>query len=316
MTSWSRCSMTYVALGRLTAPPGRHRRQQQLLAEQLAAERRQERQERRRLDHPGAERVGDDDVAGADGIDEPGDAEEGVAAQLQRIAEAVVEAAEDDVDRLQAFERLDEDAAIADRQVAAFDEREAEIAREVGVLEVGLVVAAPASAARPWPVARAPAPARSACRAARGRRRRAAESRQSRNASGRLCEEDDAVLERVAGARRRLRAIGEHRPTGRRARARDRRRACAGRCRAARACRDTGAGTPGWRARARPAAAPLAQQPLRPVADRARIRLSSRVRCISPRFETAPLVRPARGAGPCRAPTVDRCPADRRRRCR
>ena len=44
------------------------------------------------------------------------------------------------VDRLQAAERLQEHAAVAHRQVAALDQREAEVAREVGVLEVGLVV--------------------------------------------------------------------------------------------------------------------------------------------------------------------------------
>ena len=87
-----------VAIGRLAAPPGRRRRKPQLLAEQIAAERWQKRKERGRLDHARAERVGDDDVAGADGIDQPGDAEEGVAAQLERIAEAVVEAPEDHVD--------------------------------------------------------------------------------------------------------------------------------------------------------------------------------------------------------------------------
>ena len=44
-------------------------------------------------------------------LDEAGHAERRVAAQLERIAEVVVEPAEDDVDRLEAVERLDEDAA-------------------------------------------------------------------------------------------------------------------------------------------------------------------------------------------------------------
>ena len=120
----------------------------------LPAQRRQKRHDRRRLDHARSERVGDRHVAGADGFDESGHAERRVAAQLERIAEAVVESPEDDVDRLQAFERLDEDAAIANRQVAAFDQRESEIASEVRVLEVGFVVAARASAARPAAVSR------------------------------------------------------------------------------------------------------------------------------------------------------------------
>ncbi len=200
-----------VALGRLPAPPGRRRANPQLLAEKLAAERRQERQERGRLDHSRAEGVGDDDVAGADGVDQAGDAEEGVAAQLERIAEAVVEAPEDHVDALQALERLDEDAAIAHRQVGAFDEREAEISRQVSVLEVGLVV-------RPRGeehdlgrllVRRRERAQRVALRAEEGRQPlNLAAAERLRQA----VQEDEAILEGIARARRRLRAIGEHDP--------------------------------------------------------------------------------------------------------
>ena len=75
-------------------------------------------------------------------IDEAGDAEEGVAAEFERVAEVVVDAAQDDVDLLEAADGFEVDAAVADGEVGAFDEGEAEVFGEVGVLEVGLVVRA------------------------------------------------------------------------------------------------------------------------------------------------------------------------------
>ena len=70
-----------------------------------------------RLDDPRTERVGHGDVARANGFHQAGDAERGIGPQLQRIAEAVVEPAEDHVHLAQPFERLDEDAAVAHGQV-------------------------------------------------------------------------------------------------------------------------------------------------------------------------------------------------------
>ena len=127
---------------RLAAPPGGDRRKHQLLAEQVPAQTRQERHDGGRLDHARAEGVGNRHVAGPRGLDQSGHAERRIAAQLERIAEAVVEAAKDDVDGLEAVEGLDEDATVAHRQIAALDQREAEIPREIGVLEVGFVVRA------------------------------------------------------------------------------------------------------------------------------------------------------------------------------
>ena len=118
---------------------------------------------------------------------------------------------EDDVDRLQAFERLDEDAAVAHRQVAAFDQREAQIAREVRMLEVRFVVRPGRQQHDPGLVVRL----------RRQRHQRVAlsaeERRQPLNLAvaerfGQAAQQHDPVLERVAGARRRLRPVGEHPP--------------------------------------------------------------------------------------------------------
>ena len=93
---------------------------------------------------PGAERVGDRHVARARGFDQSRDAERRIGTQFQRIAIAVVESPEDDVHRLQAVERLDEDPPIANGEVATLDERESEIARQIRVLEVRSRSAGPA----------------------------------------------------------------------------------------------------------------------------------------------------------------------------
>ena len=69
----------------------------------MPAQRRQEGHDGGRLDHARAERVGDRDVASPCRFDEACHAERGVTAQLERIAETVVEPSEDDIDRLKAF---------------------------------------------------------------------------------------------------------------------------------------------------------------------------------------------------------------------
>ncbi len=69
----------------------------------------------------------------------PGHAEVRIGTQLDRVAEAIVHAPQNYVHLLQSFERLQVNAAVAHRQIAALNQREAEIAREIGMLEVGFV---------------------------------------------------------------------------------------------------------------------------------------------------------------------------------
>ena len=133
-----------VALAFLATPPGRDIRDEQLLVQQTPGERRQEGEERRRLDRAGAERIGNRDVAGARRLDEAGHAEDGIRAQFQRVAPGIVHAADDHIHALQALEGFQEDAAVAHGQIVALDQLVAEIAREVGVLEIRLGIAAPA----------------------------------------------------------------------------------------------------------------------------------------------------------------------------
>ena len=60
------------------------------------------------------------------------------AVELQRIDEVGVDAAQDDVGALEARDGAHIDAAVAHDQVVALDQQEAEIARQVRLLEIGL----------------------------------------------------------------------------------------------------------------------------------------------------------------------------------
>ena len=62
--------------------------------------------------------------------------------ELERIGLAAVDAAHDEVDALQSFQRLQEDAVARGAQIAALDQQIAEVAGEIGVAEVVVVVRA------------------------------------------------------------------------------------------------------------------------------------------------------------------------------
>ena len=85
----------------------------------------------------GAESIGDGDVAGAIGIEEPGATEDGIGAENERVAEVVVDAAVDDIDALEAVGGAHVDDVVVGNEVAALDEIDAHLASEIGVLEVG-----------------------------------------------------------------------------------------------------------------------------------------------------------------------------------
>ena len=193
----------------IAAPPGGHRRQQQLLAEEVLGQPGQVRQEAGVLEHPAAEGVDDGDATEAGRFDEAGHAEPRVGAQLERIAEPRVGAAQDDVDAFEPAERAQPHAPVAHREVGGFDQRVAEIRGEVRVLEGGLAPRTGAEQHDPGII---------------GARRRQFLQRRPQHAEERgqpvdlrvavqareHPRDDDAVLERVARARRCLGVVGEH----------------------------------------------------------------------------------------------------------
>ena len=127
----------------LPAPPGRDRREFELLAQQLRGEAGKKRHDRSRLNQAASQGVGDLHVSGDDGVHQAGHAQKRIAAQFQRIAKAVVHPAQNHIDLLQPVDSLEIHAAVAHRQVRSLHQSESQIARDVGVFEVGLVVAAP-----------------------------------------------------------------------------------------------------------------------------------------------------------------------------
>ena len=196
---------------RLAQPPGGDRGQLQRLAEQLAAQAGQIAEQCARLEHARAERVGEQHVAAARAVGQTGNAEGRVGAQLERIAVVVVLATHDRVHALQAGDRLEPDTVVAHREVAAFDQREAEIAREQRVLEVGLVV----RPGREQDDPRRPVAARRpvAQRGAQGvEERRQVLHRQLAEHLREDARDDEPILERVARARGRLRAVVDDPP--------------------------------------------------------------------------------------------------------
>ena len=95
------------------------------------------------------------------------------------------------------------------REVVAFDEEKAEIAREIGLFGIGLAV----GTRREQSDARLRALRRRAQAVAQG----AEEGRQALDVHrlvgrGKGARQDEPVLQGVAGAGRRLRAVGEHPP--------------------------------------------------------------------------------------------------------
>ena len=93
---------------------------------------------------PRADRVGKRDVACAVRVQQPRDAEMRVRPERQRIEKVVVDAAVDHVHALQPRGRPHVDDVVVDEEVAAFDERDAHLAREKRVLEVRGVARRPA----------------------------------------------------------------------------------------------------------------------------------------------------------------------------
>ena len=124
ITICGRLARTWLERGGVAAPPGRDRGDLQLLAQQVAADAGEIGQQRGRLDQAAPQRIGHRHVPRTHRLDQPRDAQERVAAQLQRIAIRVVQPAEDDVDRLEPAEQLEVDPVVADRQVAPFDQRD------------------------------------------------------------------------------------------------------------------------------------------------------------------------------------------------
>ena len=126
----------------LAAPPGGQRGHGQRLAQQMLAERRQKAEQGRGFEEGRTRCIGHQHIAGANHLQQAGHAQRGVGAQFQRVKELVVEPLEQTVHGLQPLQGLEVEPVVAHHQVAAFNQRQAEVARQVGVFKIGFVVRA------------------------------------------------------------------------------------------------------------------------------------------------------------------------------
>ena len=191
-------------------PPGGDVGDREFLAGQGLGQRRHEGEHRSRLDEAGAERIGDGEAAVAHCLDEARHAEPGAHVEFERIGEIAVEAAQQHVDAFEARNGADEDAVLAHAQVLALDQKEAEIAGQIRVLEIGLVH-------RPGRE-QGDAALVVAVESGEIRLQILKERCQAGDPQGTVhvrkrSRQRDPVLQRIAEPRRRLRAVGEHPPT-------------------------------------------------------------------------------------------------------
>ncbi len=97
-----------VAGGGFTAPERADGGDVEVFTEEIFAEAWEEHHECGGFEHSGAEGIGDGDGAGVDGLDEAGDAEGGIGAKFEGVAEFVILASEDDIDALETAEGFED----------------------------------------------------------------------------------------------------------------------------------------------------------------------------------------------------------------
>ena len=119
---------------------GRHVRQDRVLVEVVADHARDEVVHDLVVDDTRPDRVREADVAAAIGLHQAGHAQHRVRPEHLRVEEVVVDPAVDHVHLLQAPRRAHVDARVAHQEVAPLHDRDAHLARQIGVLEVGAVV--------------------------------------------------------------------------------------------------------------------------------------------------------------------------------
>ena len=184
-------------------------RQHQLLAEQPAAQIGQKTQQRAGLDHARARHVGDHHAVLAQHVDQARHTELRRGVELKRIKRVGIHPAQQHVEPLQPGHGADVDAIALDREIVALDQQEAEIARQSGVLEIGLAEGARRQHADPRLVAIG-AGAQTVAERLEERRHPFDIHRFIQVGEG--ARQHQPVLQRIARTGRRLRAVAQHPP--------------------------------------------------------------------------------------------------------
>ena len=196
---------------RFAEPPGGDRGHLQRLAEKALAQTRKKAHQGARLEHARANGIGDEDRATSCAIDQPGHTQGRIGSQLERIAEIVVLTPQNGMHTAQSVDGLEPDLAVAHQQVMAFDQREAEIARQQRVLGIGFVIGAGREQHRQ--VGTITLWGEATQRVAQGREKAGDPlgvqvAKQTREDA----RDDQPVFDRIARTRGRLRAIGNRPP--------------------------------------------------------------------------------------------------------
>src|SRR5580692_665515 len=100
------------------------------------------RHNRGRLNQAASQCIGDDDIASYDGVDQTRYAEKGIAAQFERIAKAIIHAAQDYIHSLQPIDSLEINGAGAHSEIRSRNQSKSEVSSYIRVFEVGLIVRA------------------------------------------------------------------------------------------------------------------------------------------------------------------------------
>ncbi len=130
------------AFGPLPAPPCGDVGKRKVLAIQVAADAGQEGEQRPHLQYPGTDGVDDGGAAAAHGVDEARRADARIVLQFERVHEGRVETSPQHAERPRTIDGAHHDLAAGDREVLALEQQQAEIAGDIGVLEIGLGVLA------------------------------------------------------------------------------------------------------------------------------------------------------------------------------
>src|ERR1700733_12493810 len=124
----------------LPAPPGCDGWKFELLAKQIRRQVGKKGHNRGRLNQTAPQCIGNLNISSDDGVDQAGHTEKRFAPQLERIAKAIVDPAQNDIDLLQPIYGLQIYAPIAHGKIRSFDQGESQVSRDIRVFEVGLVV--------------------------------------------------------------------------------------------------------------------------------------------------------------------------------
>ena len=134
----------------LTTPPGRSRRQFEIFAQKIACHTGHKGHQPWIFEHTAAQWIDDRHILPPRRFQQSSHPQARICTQFERIAEAIIDTAQNDIDRLQPAQRFQRQAAIAHSEVVALHQRIAEIGGEIGMFKVGFVVGTGGEDDRAW----------------------------------------------------------------------------------------------------------------------------------------------------------------------